>query len=159
MNSENDLKTVLWPNSNETNINKEQHRSSDYIRNLFPIPDHLKRHRSRQNSANNNTNDMQKSSNDNIRQTEDLLLNLRRTLDMLQANQRIIKDETEINTILGTKLINLLGAKAELNEIEKVKLHINEIDTITSILLKLSCRLAKVENDLLMITNDNGQTK
>ncbi|CAF4845694.1 unnamed protein product, partial [Rotaria socialis] len=59
---------------------------------------------------------------------------------MLQTNQRIVKDETEINAILGTKLINLLEAKAELNEIEKVKLHISEIDTITSILLKLSCR-------------------
>ena len=43
--------------------------------------------------------------------------------------------------------------------IEKFKLHINEIETITSVLLKLSTRLAKVENDLLMITDDNDQIK
>jgi hypothetical protein len=80
-------------------------------------------------------------------------------LEILKDNQRIINNETETNTILGTKLIHLIESKAELNEIEKLKLHISEIDTITSVLLKLSSRLAKVENDLLMITDDNAQTK
>ena len=56
-------------------------------------------------------------------------------------------------------MINIIESKGELNEIEKFKLHINEIDTITSVLLKLSTRLAKVENDLLMITDDNNQMK
>jgi hypothetical protein len=55
--------------------------------------------------------------------------------------------------------MKIIESKAELNEIEKLKLHINEIETITSVLLKLSCRLAKVENDLLTIANDNDHTK
>jgi hypothetical protein len=55
--------------------------------------------------------------------------------------------------------MKIIETKAELNEIEKLKLHINEIETITSVLLKLSCRLAKVENDLLTITVDNAHTK
>jgi hypothetical protein len=55
--------------------------------------------------------------------------------------------------------MKIIESKAELNEIEKLKLHINEIETITSVLLKLSCRLAKVENDLLTIANDNAHTK
>ena len=50
-------------------------------------------------------------------------------------------------------------SKGELNEIEKLKLHINEIETITSVLLKLSSRLAKIENDLLMITDENSHKK
>ncbi|CAF0860685.1 unnamed protein product [Rotaria sp. Silwood1] len=160
MNSDNDLKPLTLPYSNESIMNNQQHRSSDYIRNLFPIPDHPKRKRLIQNFETNNMNDIRTNSNDNIRQTEDLLLNLKRTLATLQENQSIIKDEIEMNTILGTKLINIIESKAELNEIEKVKLHISEIDTITSILLKLSSRLAKVENDLLIITDDdNAHTK
>jgi len=55
--------------------------------------------------------------------------------------------------------MKIIESKGELNEIEKLKLHINEIETITSVRLKLSCRLAKVENDLLTITNDNAHTK
>jgi hypothetical protein len=44
------------------NVENQVHLSSQYIRNLFPIPDHFKRNiRSRQNSDNN----------DNIRQTVD----------------------------------------------------------------------------------------
>jgi hypothetical protein len=57
------------------------------------------------------------------------------------------------------KLIKIIESKAEQNEIEKLKLHINEIETITSVLLKLSCRLAKVENDLSAITDDNAHAK
>lgn len=41
---------------------------------------------------------------------------------------------------------------------EKLKLHINEIDTITSILLKLSSRLAKIENDILMISSESSES-
>ena len=40
---------------------------------------------------------------------------------------------------------------------DKLKLHINEIDTITSILLKLSSRLAKIENDILMLPSDSSE--
>lgn len=69
MNSENELKTFSLPSSNEITVNRQQHRSSDYIRNLFPIPDDLKRNRSRQNSATNNFDDLSTFSNENLRQT------------------------------------------------------------------------------------------
>lgn len=52
-----------------------------------------------------------------------------------------------------------MESNAQSNEIEKFKLHINEIDTITSILLKLSHRLAKIENDLLLPSNNDEQSK
>ena len=48
MNSENDLKSLSMHY-----LNNEYHLSSEYIRDLFPIPDYVKRNRSRQNSATN----------------------------------------------------------------------------------------------------------
>ncbi|CAF3187571.1 unnamed protein product [Rotaria sp. Silwood2] len=147
MNCENDLKPLPLPYSNELILNNQHHRSSDYIKDLFPIPNHLKRKRSIQNSETNSMNNIQTMLNNNIRQTEDLLLNVKKTLETLQANQSIINDEIEINTTLGIKLINIIESKAELNETEKVKLHISEIDTITSILLKLMTRCRCIAND------------
>lgn len=52
-----------------------------------------------------------------------------------------------------------MESNAQSNEIDKFKLHINEIDTITSILLKLSHRLAKIENDLLLLSDNDEQNK
>ena len=55
--------------------------------------------------------------------------------------------------------MKFVESQAEVHEIEKLKLHINEIETITSVLLKLSCRLLKVENDLSAIPDNNPHTK
>lgn len=60
---------------------------------------------------------------------------------------------------LFQKLIKLVESQGEIHEIDKLKLHINEIETITSVLLKLSCRLLKVENDLSSITDNNLHSK
>lgn len=51
--------------------------------------------------------------------------------------------------------MKIVEAQAEKHEIEKLKLHINETETITSVLLKLSSRLVKVENDLSSTTDDS----
>ena len=55
--------------------------------------------------------------------------------------------------------MEIIECQADRNEIEKYKLHINEIDTITSILLKLSGRLAKIENDLLLLSDNDQANK
>lgn len=92
------------------------------------------------------------------RQIDDFIEHLKRRLNTLKENQRTVNDEIEENQMLGSKLLKLLECHGETNEIEKYKLFINEVDTITSILLKLSCRLAKIENDLLSIPeNDSSQ--
>ena len=88
-----------------------------------------------------------------------MLRSLKKRLESLKENQRIIHEETEDNKILGAKLISIIESTAEPNEIEKFKLHINEIDTITSVLLKLSSRLAKVENDLSSLPENSEQIK
>lgn len=71
----------------------------------------------------------------------------------------MINEEMEDNKLLGSKLVNIIEFNAESNEIDKFKLHISEIDTITSILLKLSSRLARVENDLLAPTDSSESNK
>ena len=64
-----------------------------------------------------------------------------------------------VRHFLSLQLVNIIEFNAESNEIDKFKLHISEIDTITSILLKLSSRLAKVENDLLAPTDSSESNK
>ncbi|CAF1556406.1 unnamed protein product [Adineta ricciae] len=159
-------------------ISNDYHLSTDYARSLFPIPDRLRRIRSRQSSG-GDTSSITTSSNsssdyihrtvsndscifdddDTLRQAEDLLCSLKKRLESLKENQRIIHEETEDNKILGAKLISIIESTAEPNEIEKFKLHINEIDTITSVLLKLSSRLAKVDNDLSSLPENSEQIK
>ena len=58
MSSTDDFKTLSLRYSNELIMNNDHHLSSEYVRNLFPIPDHLKRNRSRQNSSSNTNNDI-----------------------------------------------------------------------------------------------------
>lgn len=69
MNSTDDLKTLSLPHSNELVSNNDHHHSSEYVRNLFPIPDNVKRTRSRQNSSSNTSNDIRTVSSDNVRPT------------------------------------------------------------------------------------------
>ncbi|CAM4916125.1 unnamed protein product [Rotaria socialis] len=158
-------------------LSNKQHLSTDFTRGLFPIPDRLRRIRSRQSSG-GDTSSITTSSNsssdyihrtvsndscifddDTCRQVDDLLTNLKKRRQILKENQRTINEEIEDNKNLGIKLLNIIESNAESSEIEKFKLHIDEIDTITSILLKLSTRLARVENDLLMISSSNEHTK
>lgn len=158
-------------------LSNEHHLSTEYTRTLFPVPDRLRRIRSRHSSG-GDTNSLTTSSNsssdyihrtvsndscicddDAYRQLEDLINSLKKRLDTFKENQRTINEEAEDNKILGLKLVDIIESNGESNEIEKFKLHINEIDTITSILLKLSSRLAKIENDLLILPENNDQLK
>ncbi|CAF4179763.1 unnamed protein product, partial [Rotaria magnacalcarata] len=70
---------------------------------------------------------------DTCRQVDDLLTNLKKRRQILKENQRTINEEIEDNKNLGIKLLSIIESNAESSEIEKFKLHIDEIDTITSI--------------------------
>lgn len=59
-----------------------------------------------------------------------------------------------LNQELGVEVTSRVEAKARLAEAEKYKLHVEEIDKITSLLLGLSGRLARAENALLMMVED-----
>jgi len=77
----------------------------------------------------------------------------------IETNKIQLQHEIQMNNELEKKFLQLIEFKGEKNEIDKFKSYINDIETITTIFLKLSCRLAKIENDLLTLTDDNAQAK
>ncbi|XP_071548417.1 uncharacterized protein [Panulirus ornatus] len=85
---------------------------------------------------------------------EELVASIGRKLEILRAEQEAIKEEMRLNHELGVEVTSRVEAKARLAEAEKYKLHVEEIDKITSLLLGLSGRLARAENALLMMVDD-----
>lgn len=77
-----------------------------------------------------------------------------RKLEILRAEQEAIKEEMRLNQELGAEVTQEVEARASLAEAEKYKLHVEEIDKITSLLLGLSGRLARAENALLMLVKE-----
>lgn len=123
-------------------LSDDHHLSTDYTRSLFPIPDRLRRLRSRQSSG-GETNSMttsNSSSFDYISRTvsaeqtifddhslrqavkkrvircqqfllsfqDDLICNLKKHLEMLKDNQRMINEEITDNQTLGSKVRSLV---------------------------------------------------
>ena len=82
-----------------------------------------------------------------------------RKLDILKAEQEAIKDEMRINHDLGAEVTTRVEAMARLAESQKYKLHVEEIDKITSLLLGLSGRLARAENALMMVDDNDPEEK
>lgn len=67
-------------------------------------------------------------------------------LGVLRAEEISLKEEMDSNEELGRHITILVESRAKSNEYHKYKLHVEEIDKITSLLLGLSGRLARTEN-------------
>lgn len=80
-------------------------------------------------------------------------------LEILRAEREAIKEEMRLNQELGTEVTSLVEARARLVEAEKYKLHVEEIDKITSLLLGLSGRLARAENALMLLKDADPEEK
>ncbi|XP_068248628.1 protein Shroom3-like isoform X2 [Palaemon carinicauda] len=81
---------------------------------------------------------------------EELVASIGRKLEILRAEREAIKEEMRLNHELGAEVTSLVEERARLAESEKYKLHVEEIDKITSLLLGLSGRLARAENALML---------
>lgn len=90
---------------------------------------------------------------------EELVASIGRKLEILRAEHEAIKDEMRINQELGSEVTSRVEALARLAESEKYKLHVEEIDKITSLLLGLSGRLARAENALMMVDDNDPEEK
>lgn len=75
-------------------------------------------------------------------------------MEILRAEREAIKDEVRLNTDLGIQVTEKVVNRARAPEIDKYKLHVEEIDKITALLLGLSGRLARAQNALIMVTSD-----
>lgn len=83
-----------------------------------------------------------------------LLARISTKLDILRAEQVALKEETKLNEELGREITVQVMQLAQPNECDKYKLHLEEIDKISSLIFGLSCRLARAENALLALPTD-----
>uniref|UniRef100_T1IQV0 ASD2 domain-containing protein n=1 Tax=Strigamia maritima TaxID=126957 RepID=T1IQV0_STRMM len=88
---------------------------------------------------------------------EDLVTSIGRKLEILRTEQLIIHEEISANQELGRSVTNRVEKLAKSNEYEKFKLHVEEIDKITSLLLGLSGRLARAENALMDLADESSK--
>lgn len=82
-----------------------------------------------------------------------------RKLEILRAEYEAIKEEMKLNHDLGAEVTSRVEAMARLAESEKYKLHVEEIDKITSLLLGLSGRLARAENALMVVEDSDPEER
>ncbi|CAG7717463.1 unnamed protein product [Allacma fusca] len=95
-----------------------------------------------------------------IKQKEELVSRISRKLEILRTEQLEIREEIQSNEHLGQLVIERVKQTAKRNEFDKFKLHVEEIEKITSLLLGLSGRLARAENALMgLAENSNPQEK
>ena len=94
-------------------------------------------------------------------QTETLIAETEQKLTDLNAQKLNVEELIRQNEALGQGITCLVETRATAKEYSKFQLHIEDIDKITSLLVSLSGRLARVEssiNDLEQDDDDsNGQ--
>ena len=75
---------------------------------------------------------------------------LEAALGRLRSEQSSLKGETRANEELGRGVTVRVMQSAAPNECDKYKLHVEETDKITSLLLGLTARMARTENSIRM---------
>merc|ERR1712203_727941 len=86
---------------------------------------------------------------------EELISRISTKLEVLRAELTNLKTETKTNEEVGRQITVKVMQVARPNECEKYKLHVEEIDKITSLLLGLAARLARAENAFALCTDQS----
>ncbi|XP_076340015.1 uncharacterized protein LOC143240804 isoform X3 [Tachypleus tridentatus] len=79
---------------------------------------------------------------------EELIPSIDRKLQILRAEQIVIREEMAQNETLGDGVTSRVEESAKPNEIDKYKLHVEEMEKIINLLLSISGRLARAQNAL-----------
>ena len=90
---------------------------------------------------------------------DELISKISTKLEVLRAELANLKVETKSNEEIGRQITVKVMQVAQPNECEKYKLHVEEIDKITSLLLGLAARLARAENAFAMCTIQNEKVR
>ena len=80
-------------------------------------------------------------------------------MEVLRAELTNLKTETKTNEEVGRLITVKVMQVAQPNECEKYKLHVEEIDKITSLLLGLAARLARAENAFALCTDQSEKVR
>jgi protein Shroom len=87
---------------------------------------------------------------------EELVGRLTKKLEILREEQTVMAMEVKINEQLGVGLQDRLKEACKHQEAAKLALHVDEVGKITSLLLGLSGRLARVENALFGLHSESN---
>ncbi|KAK9882457.1 hypothetical protein WA026_021490 [Henosepilachna vigintioctopunctata] len=100
-----------------------------------------------------------KNTKDLKQKKEELVNRLGRKLEVLRKEQLVVDEESKFNEELGESVDLHLSRLATPQEGDKFRLHVKEIGRITSLLLGLSGRLARVENALMGLSDDHTEKR
>jgi len=78
-------------------------------------------------------------------------MGIKKRLSSLKIEEASLKEREKRNADIGKVVMNKLKLEGRQNEVDKYKLHVEEVDKITSLILGLSSRLAKSENALISL--------
>ncbi|XP_022242256.1 uncharacterized protein LOC106459967 isoform X2 [Limulus polyphemus] len=88
---------------------------------------------------------------------EELIASIDRKLEVLRLEHIALREEMAQNEIIGKEVTSRVEQLAKSNELEKYKLHVEELGKIINLLLSLSGRLARSQNALLCLPKESGQ--
>ncbi|XP_013773349.1 uncharacterized protein LOC106458385 isoform X2 [Limulus polyphemus] len=88
---------------------------------------------------------------------EELIPSIDRKLQILRAEQIVIREEMIQNETLGDGVTSRVEESAKPNEIDKYKLHVEEMEKIINLLLSISGRLARAQNALSCLPQDAAE--
>ena len=94
-----------------------------------------------------------------LRKKEELISKISNKLEMLRGELTHLKAESKTNEEAGRQVTVKVMQVAQPNECEKYKLHVEEIDKITSLLLGLAARLARAENAFALCTDQSEKVR
>lgn len=90
---------------------------------------------------------------DLTKQKEELVNRLTKQLAALKNDRTTINDQTTVNDLLGTDISSIVSQKVRPSEASKFHKHVDGVGHITMLLLSLSGRLARIENNLFNTTD------
>jgi len=141
--------------------------SLDYMKGLFEgeiedseatkslSPSMLKKRMEHQQTLQSSSGQMRRRANSQqlTKKKEELVSKISNKVEMLRVELQSLKSETKTNEEIGRQITVKVMQVAQPNECEKFKLHVEEIDKITSLLVGLAGRLAKAENSFSLCTD------
>ena len=77
---------------------------------------------------------------------EDIIDNILRKMQHLNIEKMQLLDDITCNNFAGEMLVNVIKEKGTDAEVEKLLIHISQVEQVTNLLVLLTCRLARTEN-------------
>ena len=82
---------------------------------------------------------------------------LSNNLKMLNSEQLNVQEQAAANEVLGSELLSKMSDRMRPSETTRVRTYIDDVGHITSLLLSLSERLAKIDNTLTKNDDKNSE--